>query len=230
NCWLGLSRKHAGKSISRLAFLTFTIIMGALGLPVFPPGEVPHRRESMMSRFWSSIQRLVTVALLVITFGALLYAQSTTDGAIGGTVYDSTGAVVAGAKVSVHNNGTNAEQAVTSDASGYYRVTSLASGTYTVTIAGTGLAPFKAQQVVVSVGSVTDLSPRLGVAGTSETVDVTAEAPQINTTSPEFASTLNQTAISNLPINGGRWSNFSLLTPGVVSDANAFGLLSFRGI
>jgi hypothetical protein len=184
----------------------------------------------MKSRFWSSIQRLVTVALLVAACSALLYAQSTTDGAIGGTIYDSTGAVVANAKISAHNHETNAEQSVTSDASGYYRITNLRSGNYTVTIAGGGLASYKAESVVVSVGSVTDLSPHLGVAGTNETVDVTAEIPQINITSQEIASTLNQTAIANLPINGGRWSNFSLLTPGVVSDANAFGLLSFRGI
>ena len=52
----------------------------------------------MMSRFWSSIQRLVTVALFAAICGALLYAQSTTDGAIGGTVYDTNGAVVANAK------------------------------------------------------------------------------------------------------------------------------------
>src|SRR5260221_37160 len=39
-----------------------------------------------------------------------------------------------------------------------------------------------------------------------------------------------QTAISNLPINGGRWSSFAILTPGVVSDSSGFGLLSFRGM
>jgi hypothetical protein len=184
----------------------------------------------MKSRFWSSIQRLVTVALLVASCGALLYAQSTTDGAIGGTVYDTNGAVVPNAQIIVHNNGTNAEKTLKSDNSGYFRVTNLASGTYTVTINQQGFASYKAEQVIVQVGSVTDVSPRLGVGSTSETVNVTAEAPQINTTSAEFAPTLNQVAISNLPINGGRWSNFALLTPGVVSDSNAFGLLSFRGI
>src|SRR5215470_3514424 len=115
----------------------------------------------MKLRFWSSIQRLVTIALLAMGCSALIYAQSTTDGAIGGTVYDSTGAVVANAKITVHNNGTNAEQAITSDASGYYRVVGLTPGTYTVTISGGGLAPYKAQQVIVSIGSVTDLSPKL---------------------------------------------------------------------
>lgn len=184
----------------------------------------------MMSRFWSSIPRLVAVALLVMSFGALLYAQSTTDGAIGGTVYDSNGAVVANAKIVVHNNGTNAEKNITTNDAGYYRVINLPSGTYTVTIEQQGFSPYKAEQVIVQVGSVTDISPRLSVGSKTETVDVTTEAPQINTTSAEFAPTLNQVAISNLPINGGRWSNFALLTPGVVSDSNGFGLLSFRGI
>jgi len=162
--------------------------------------------------------------------GALAFAQSTTEGAIGGTVYDTSGAVVGGANIVIHNNGTNAEQTTKSDASGYYRVTGLQPGSYTVTIARDGFAPYKAEQVIVQVGSLTDVSPRLAVGGAKETVEVTAEAPQINTTSPEFAPTLNQEAISNLPINGGRWSSFAILTPGVVSDSNGFGLLSFRGI
>lgn len=176
------------------------------------------------------MRKFVVLCLACLAATALSFAQSTTDGAIGGTVFDKTGAVVGGAKIVVHNNGTNAEQSVTADASGYYRVSALQPGTYTVTITGGGLSPFKAEQVIVQVGSLTEVSPHLGVGGTQETVEVTAEAPQINYTSPEFAPTLDQTAISNLPINGGRWSNFSLLTPGVVSDSNAFGLLSFRGI
>ncbi|HST78171.1 MAG TPA: TonB-dependent receptor [Verrucomicrobiae bacterium] len=174
--------------------------------------------------------RLLMLALLLAISGTLLLAQSTTDGAIGGTVYDVNGAVVANATVTVHNNGTNAEKAITTDGSGYYRVTNLPSGTYTVTINQQGFAPYKVNQVIVQVGSVTDISPRLEVGATTEVVNVTAEAPQINTTSADFAPTLNSTAISNLPINGGRWSSFAMLTPGVVSDSNGFGLLSFRGI
>ena len=184
----------------------------------------------MKSRFWSSIQRLVTVALLVIACGALLYAQSTTDGAIGGTVYDTNGAVVANAKVVVHNKGTNAETTITTDGSGYFRVNKLQPGAYTVAISEQGFAPFKAEKVIVQVGSVTELSPHLAIGSSTETVEVSAEAPQINSSTPEFAPTLNQTAISNLPINGGRWSSFALLTPGVNNDLNGFGLLSFRGI
>jgi len=183
-----------------------------------------------MSRFWSSIQRLVLVAFFVVSCGALLYAQSTTDGAIGGTVYDTNGAVVANAKIIVRNNGTNAETTMTTDGSGFFRVNKLQPGTYTVSVTQQGFAPFKSEQVIVQVGSVTELSPHLAIGSSTETVEVSAEAPQINTTSADFAPTLNQTAISSLPINGGRWSNFASLTPGVVSDASGFGLLSFRGI
>ncbi len=183
----------------------------------------------MMSSFVRSLRPLMA-ALLTLLCGTLLLAQSTTDGAIGGTVFDAHGAVVPKAKIVIHNNGTNAEKTVSTDDSGYYRATNLQPGSYTVNINQAGFAPYKAEQVIVQVGSVTEVSPHLGVSSTTEVVEVTAEAPQINYTSPEFTSTLNQTAITNLPINGGRWSNFAILTPTVVSDSNGFGLLSFRGI
>ena len=176
------------------------------------------------------MRKFFVLCIVCLVASALSFAQSTTDGAIGGTVFDKTGAVVGGAKVVVHNNGTNAEQTVTADSSGYYRVASLQPGTYTVTITGGGLAPYKAEQVVVQVGSLTEVSPHLQVGTSTETVEVTAEAPLINYTTPDFANTLDQTQIANLPINGGRWSNFALLTPTVVSNSAGFGLLSFRGI
>src|SRR5204863_551508 len=56
-----------------------------------------------------------------------------------------------------------------------------------------------------------------------------AEAPVINTSQQDFSSNINQTSINELPINGRRWSNFAILTPGAVPDGT-FGLISFRGI
>src|SRR5712692_6897100 len=198
----------------------------AVALLVLKRGE-----EGFMTTFCrNSMRRFVLAALFVSMCGALAFAQSTTDGAVGGTVYDTSGAVIGGAKIVIHNNGTNAEHTATTDSSGYFRVANLTPGTYTVTVSRDGFAPYKAEQVIVQVGSITEVSPRLVVGGSQETVEVTAEAPQINYTSPEFAPTLNQEAISNLPINGGRWSSFAILTPGVVANTSGFGLLSFRGI
>ncbi len=180
------------------------------------------RLDGTFRTFW-----LLLACLLI---GAVAFAQTTTEGAISGTVTDTTGAVVPNVTIVVRNNATNAEQTVKSDASGAYRVGSLQPAVYTVTMTAAGFAPYRAQHVIVNVGTVTDLSPKLAVGTTAETVTVTAEAPQINTTSADFAPVINETAISNLPINGNRWSNFALLTPTVVHNGDGFGLISFRGM
>lgn len=186
----------------------------------------------------NQIERLITrafvvsVVLLVALFASSLgsFAQSTTDGAIGGTVTDASGAAVPGAKVTVKNLGTNAEEVVMTDDTGYFRVGKLQPATYSVSVSAQGFAPFTVEHVVVQIGSVTDVLAKLNVASAGATVVVTADIPQVNTNSAEFAPTVDQNAISNLPINGGRWSNFVLLTPGAVNDANGFGLISFRGM
>src|SRR6267142_1560072 len=183
-----------------------------------------------MSGIQNSAARCCFALLLVVIFACAALAQSTTDGAIGGTVTDSSGAAVPNAKISVRNNGTNAEETMMTDDTGYFRVGKLQSGAYTVTVDAQGFAPFKAERVIVQVGSVTDISARLNVASAGATIVVSAEVPQVNTNSAEFAPTIDQNAISNLPINGGRWSSFALLTPGAVNDASGFGLISFRGM
>lgn len=174
--------------------------------------------------------RVFTVTLAFAALAMFAAAQSTTDGAIGGTVYDPQGAVVPNAKVTVHNNATNAEQSVDTDASGNYRITKLQPAVYTVSVSAANFAAYRAERVVVEIGSVTTLSPHLAVTGTSESVDVSAESPAINTTSPDFAPVINQTAVDNLPSNGLRWSDFAVLTPAVINTSSGFGLVSVRGI
>src|SRR5208337_1282867 len=106
----------------------------------------------------------------------------------------------------------------------------LTPATYTVTVTSKGFETFVAKEVIVTVGSVTNVSPHLTIGTTTQTVTISGVAPQVNTTGADFTSTLNQTAISELPIQRARWSAFSQLTPGVVQDSNGFGLLSFRGV
>ena len=104
------------------------------------PTERMYCAFNQVSSYSTRVLLAFTCALMI---GAA-FAQSTTDGAIGGTVQDNTGAVVAKAKVLVHNNGTSAEKSATTDNSGYYRVNQLQTGTYTVTINQQGFSPFKA--------------------------------------------------------------------------------------
>ncbi|HLL16795.1 MAG TPA: TonB-dependent receptor [Pyrinomonadaceae bacterium] len=172
----------------------------------------------------------LVILMLCLAFGVNpAAAQSTTDGAIGGLIKDPNGAVVPNATVTVRNEGTNRESTATSDDEGRFRVVQLQPGNYTVSVAGSGFAPFSKQNVVVEVGRVTSLEIPLAITGSTEQVEVTAEAPVINTTQQDFANNINQTSINELPINGRRASNFVLLTPGVVAEGG-FGLNSFRGV
>src|SRR2546430_8769198 len=106
----------------------------------------------------SPIVRFSFALAVALLFACGAFAQSTTDGAIGGTVTDSSGAAVPNAKVIVKSNGTNAEETVMTDDTGYFRVGKLQPATYTVTVDAQGFAPFKAERVVVQVGSITDIS------------------------------------------------------------------------
>ena len=84
--------------------------------------------------------------LLMLSFALASRAQSAVDGAVGGSVLDSTGAAVAGASVTVHNLGTNAQQQAVTDASGYFRVIHLQPGAYEVTIAASGFDTYDAKK------------------------------------------------------------------------------------
>ncbi len=156
-------------------------------------------------------------------------AQSTTDGAIGGTVTDPSGGVVPNATVVTENLGTGAKETGTTDGGGRYQIIHLQPGFYSLEITADGFAAFKAVKVTVEVGRTTTIDAKLNVKTASETVVATAEAPVIVTDRADFSTNINETTIENLPINGRRWSFFALGTPGAVPDGG-FGLVSFRGI
>ena len=173
--------------------------------------------------------KLFFVFVVVLSFSALTMAQSTTTGAIGGVVQNPNKEMVPGATVKVRNTETNKEDAATTDDTGRFKVSNLQPGKYAITIDASGFTQLTQENVVVEVGRETPLEVGLSVGQVTGTVDVTAEAPVINTSQQDFSSNINQTSINELPINGRRWSNFALLTPGAVPDGT-FGLISFRGI
>lgn len=166
---------------------------------------------------------------LIALFAISAMAQGTVTGGISGTVSNPNKEVVAGATVTVKNLGTGKEATATTGDDGGFKVTNLDPGTYSVTVAASGFAPYTADSVAVEVGRSTELPVTVSLQGVTGTVQVTAEAPVINTQQQDFSSNINQTTINESPINGRRWSNFAILTPGAVPDGT-FGLISFRGI
>ena len=168
--------------------------------------------------------------VFALTLGALpALAQTSVDGGLAGTVTDSTGAALPNAAVLIHNTATNADMKAMADGAGYFRVPRLTPGDYTVTVSAAGFSEYKASHVVVEVGKLTDVEPKLGASGESTTVDVSAETPVINQEQSDYTTEFNPTALATLPINGRHWTSFALLSPGVTLGNSAFGLVSFRG-
>jgi hypothetical protein len=151
------------------------------------------------------------------------------DGAIGGTVTDQTNAVITGATVTVRNLETNEKFTGVADANGAYRITHLRPGTYELSISSANFSTFKASGIIVEVGRITSIESKMTVGGKTETVQVTGEAPVINTVQPDYTNNVNLTALHDLPINARRYSSFALSTPGAAPDGS-FGLIAFRGI
>lgn len=172
---------------------------------------------------------LSMLALFALALAGGTYGQSTTDGAVAGTVTDPSGAVVAGATITVTNPATNNQETGTTDGNGRFLIGHLPPGIYAVQISASGFATFRATKVTVEVGRATTLDASLGMQAQAETVVATADAPVITTDRADFSTNINLTTIENLPINGRRWSFFALGTPGATPDGG-FGLVSFRGI
>jgi outer membrane receptor protein involved in Fe transport len=173
---------------------------------------------------------LAMVSLTLCLIPVALIAQTSTQGAIAGTVEDPSGAIVGGATVIIHREATNSDITLIADTSGYFKAPLLEPGTYTVTLSASGFASYKADGVLVQVGQVTTIEPRLALASASASVEVTEAAPVLNLDSPDFSGSLNQRALEDVPINNRRWSSLAMTTPGIVADTSGFGLISVRGI
>ncbi len=165
---------------------------------------------------------LSVVLLLVIpakSFGQAVY------GNIVGTVTDSSGAVVPGAKITVTNvqKGTIANVATSND-DGNYSIQHLIPDVYAVQIEAPSFAVAKIENVRVSADSTVRVDTSLQVSSTSQTVEVTAEAPLLKSDRADVATIFDQKQVSDLPIFNRNFTEFVLLTPGtqrLVSFAHA---------
>jgi hypothetical protein len=141
--------------------------------------------------------RLAAMALMSLFIGlGSVFAQSTVTGGINGTVTDPQGSVVPNATVTVTNTGTNSVVTVNANADGGYRVNNLQPGNYRVETSVSGFAPTKAENVVVEVGKTTNVDVTLTVGTATAEVQVTGEAPVVNTNDNSNSTTINHTSIN----------------------------------
>ncbi len=182
-----------------------------------------------MSRPFVRSRRLACLLLVftVLAPVASVFAQSAT-GSIEGTVVDQSGALMPGVTVNVVQTETGTTRTAITDDNGVFRILLLPVGVYNVSVDIAGFTSRKIPELALTIGQTLTLRIQMAVSGVAETVNVSGGTPVIETTRTQVSSTITETAVQSLPVNGRNFIDFALLTPGVTRDVRT-GDLSFAG-
>src|SRR5882757_10175790 len=166
--------------------------------------------------FRNHLHRGVTgLVCMLVLFTATLRAQQTSGAAVG-TVTDNTGAVVSGASVTLTNVDTGDRRTATTNANGDYQFVNLLPGNYRIDVEASGFKHFIRSNVVVQVQGNTRVDAPLELGNVSETVEVSSQAPLVETQQATLGQMVAGRAVTELPLNGRNVFNLLALSPGVV--------------
>src|SRR5436305_7121091 len=126
-------------------------------------------------------KNLCCLTLGVLLWGVTAVAQESGGATINGTVTDSSGGLVTGAKVTATQTATGAQRTTQTSSAGLYSLSALPAGDYAVTVEATGFKQAKFAAVPVSVGAIVTLDARLEVGAVQDVVNVTGDAPVVET-------------------------------------------------
>jgi hypothetical protein len=176
--------------------------------------------ETMTSRRCcvAALSLIVVLAILSLP----LDAQST-YGSISGTIVDSSGAALPGAKVTLTNSSTGEKRTETSGDSGHYTFVNLFQGEYRLDIEKEGFKHFVRPAVVVAVQQDTHVDATLTIGQVSETVEVSSEVPLLQTESSSLGQVVEQRKANELPLNGRNIFNLITVSPAAVAQGGSGG-------
>jgi Carboxypeptidase regulatory-like domain/TonB-dependent Receptor Plug Domain len=158
--------------------------------------------------------RRLVVILLALAFSAISHAQTVT-GTILGSVRDSKGYLLPGAKITIENQGTGLVQNLVSDSSGNFISTPLPIGNYKVSVSNDGFATQVKEDLTLQVSDRMQLQFALQVGDVKQTVVVSNQAPLIDTASTTLGGVVSKQQVADLPINGRSVTDLLALIPGV---------------
>ena len=164
--------------------------------------------------------RRSAVLLLIIlccSVSSLLFAQGT-GGRILGRVADPSGAVLSNVTVTATNDATGVSRTVQSSGTGDYVFPDLAVGTYTLSFELTGFKKELRRSITLDINQVITLNMAMQLGAAQEVVDVTSEAPIVDTTSTQLGAVVNDRSVSQLPLNSRDTYQLLQLQPGVQSQ------------
>ncbi|MGH9680458.1 MAG: carboxypeptidase regulatory-like domain-containing protein, partial [Candidatus Acidiferrales bacterium] len=157
---------------------------------------------------------VVALFLSTLLVSPLVRAQ-VAGGALSGTVSDPSGAAIPNANLAIKAVATGVSRTVTTDAAGLYSAPNLLPGTYEVTASASGFKQVVLTGITITVGFQQTLNVKMEVGQVSQTIQVAAEAPQIQLTSSALSDTVNATTVRELPLNGRSWTDLATLQPGI---------------
>jgi len=170
----------------------------------------------MKARFNFSCFALL-VALLVLLFAASPLFAQVDAGAILGTVTDQSGGAINGAKVTLTNEGTGAVATFTTGSDGGYKFAPVRIGSYKIDVSFQGFQAVTTKGVVVDVGAEVVQNFSLRPGSVTQTVEVTATAPLLESQDASVGQVVDSSSVNNLPLNGRNFTFLAQLSAGVNS-------------
>src|ERR1700704_1156819 len=159
----------------------------------------------------------VPLLLLLLAIVAPVHAQ-TPSGEISGTVVDSSGLSVPGVTVTLTNQATNVVRVVQTNEVGLYVISAIPPGTYDLKAELVGFGTVERKGIVVQVGSQSRFSFAMEVGNLSETLEVVAHSPLIQTENAAISTVIENRAIVELPLNGRNYLQLASLIPGATTN------------
>jgi len=177
-------------------------------------------RQGSSAASWSFSPKLSAVMLLMTVLvgsASQLKAQSVTSGDIVGVVADPSGAVLPNLGVTLKSDAKGNTQVQSTNSHGTYRFSLLAPGSYTVSVAAPGFQE-TTMSGVVTIGQATTVNLVLSLSGATSTVEVTSDAPLLQTENADVSTSFSQTQISQVPNPGNDLSYIAQTAPGVIQN------------
>ncbi|HLH36929.1 MAG TPA: carboxypeptidase-like regulatory domain-containing protein [Alloacidobacterium sp.] len=160
------------------------------------------------------MKRLYLLLLLIAILCPLPYAHAQFSGAITGEVQDPSGSLVPNARLILTKTDTGEQHTATSNASGVYQFVSLAPGNYDLSVNAPGFAQSHSS-ILLQTGQTLNFPIKLAVGQASQTVEVTTEAPVLDTADTRLQETLSTQTLSSLPLAGRNMISLVTIAPGV---------------
>ena len=153
---------------------------------------------------------------VVVLIGTAAFGQQVENAIVVGSVFDPTHSAISGASITLTHLATDSKVEVHTDDRGEYRTPPLRIGAYEIDIAAEGFKRFEQRGVALDIGDVRQVDAVLEIGQVSDTVNVEAAAPLLQTSDATVGTVIGNQQITNLPLNGRDYLQLAMLSAGTI--------------